>query len=142
MRNQNRVIFFLIFLSNIFISCKDEQKNLENLKTIINFRTEVFDFGTIAANEDATAVFKFSNKGGNPLIVTDVQTTCGCTVPEYPKEPLKPDEMAEIKVIYDAKYPGRFSKTISVYYNGKDSPKILTVKGEVPYPKDMNIVNP
>ncbi|QTD38549.1 DUF1573 domain-containing protein [Polaribacter batillariae] len=59
------------------------------------------------------------------------------TIPEYPKGIIKPSERGEIKVVYDTKYPGRFNKTIAVFYNSKGSPKILTIKGEIPYPKDV-----
>ncbi|WP_394368018.1 DUF1573 domain-containing protein [Flavobacterium undicola] len=70
-----------------------------------------------------------------PLLIKDVNTSCGCTVPEWYKGIIKPNKNGEIKIVYDAKYPGRFNKTITVFYNGKDSPINLTIKGEVPYPK-------
>ncbi|MDY7396730.1 DUF1573 domain-containing protein [Aureibaculum sp. 2210JD6-5] len=126
----------LILILILFSYCS--KKNASIQRTTIEFANNIHDFGSIKSKQYANAIFSFSNSGNNPLIITDVKTTCGCTVPEYPKEPLLPNEKGEIKVIYDAKYPGRFNKTITVFYNGKDSPKTLAIKGEVAYPKEFD----
>ncbi|HBK72126.1 MAG TPA: hypothetical protein DDZ39_10820 [Flavobacteriaceae bacterium] len=136
MKISKKAIIVLIFFVFICISCK----KLEEKGAMISFKTELFDFNEISAEKEVTAIFNFSNTGDNSLIISDVETDCGCTVPEYPKEPLQPNKKGEIKVIYDAKYPGRFNKTISVHYNGKDSPKILTIKGKVPYRKEIDSI--
>ena len=83
-----------------------------------------------------SAVFKFSNTGETPLLIYDVKTSCGCTVPEWPKEGIAPKEEGIIKVNYDAKHFGNFSKTITVFYNGVNSPQLLTIKGEVVYTRE------
>ncbi|AUC24022.1 hypothetical protein BTO15_07535 [Polaribacter sejongensis] len=106
----------------------------------ISFKAELYDFGVIPSKKEATAIFNFSNTGENPIVIKDVKATCGCTVPEYPKKIIKTGEGGEIRVIYDAKYPGRFNKTITVFYNGKDSPKKLIIKGKVPYPKEIDSI--
>jgi hypothetical protein len=142
--NKNLQFSFLI-LSVFYLSCNpnNSKKGVvsEGILSSIAFKVSTYDFGKIPANKDATATFNFSNTGKSPLVISEVKTSCGCTVPEYPKGIIKPNETGEIKVIYDAKYPGRFNKTITVFYNGKDSPKTLAIKDEVPYPKDLDSVN-
>ena len=63
-------------------------------------------------------------------------------MPVWPKEIIEPNESGEIKIVYDAKYPGRFNKTITVVYNGKDSAIELTIKGEVSYPEEEKKLSP
>ncbi|WP_301401839.1 DUF1573 domain-containing protein [Polaribacter huanghezhanensis] len=65
----------------------------------------------------------------------EVITTCGCTVPVWSKETIKPSKKGAIKVTYDSKESGRFHKTITVYFNGKNSPLELKIKGRVAYPE-------
>lgn len=133
------IIFILLFLC----SCNSKMQNSEIVanekKSIITFKKDIHDFGEIPAKKDAIAIFNFSNSGGSPLVITEVKTSCGCTVLEFPKNIIKSSESGEIKVIYDAINPGRFKKIITVFYNGKDSPKKLIIEGEVTYPKDLDI---
>ena len=93
----------------------------------------VFDFGDIKeANGPATHAFKVKNDGGTPLVITKVVASCGCTTPDWTKEPIAPGGSGEIKVTYDpTSRPGPFTKTISVYSNGKTGSYILTIKGNV-----------
>jgi hypothetical protein len=123
-------LFLLIFV----VSCctKDTQEN----NALLQFEENLHDFREIPNGIDVNAIFKFSNTGKNPLLIYDVKTSCGCTVPEWTKEAIAPNEERTIKVNYDAKHFGKFSKTITVFYNGKNSPKLLTIKGEVVYTKE------
>ena len=105
----------------------------ENELTIMTFKKELHDFGKIASGKSVSNVFAFSNTGDSPLLIKEVTTSCGCTVPKWTKDVIKPNKSGEIKIVYDANYPGRFNKTITVFYNGKHSPKTLTIKGEVIY---------
>ncbi len=66
-----------------------------------------------------------------PLVVTDVKSSCGCTVPEFPKEPINPGKEGQIVVTFDAKVSGYFSKTITVLSNTSEGISILYIKGEV-----------
>ena len=76
--------------------------------------------------------FKINNAGGAPLVLTRVIASCGCTTPEWTKEPIAPGNSGDIKITYDPKdRPGPFAKTISVYSNGKTGSFILTIRGEV-----------
>jgi archaellum component FlaG (FlaF/FlaG flagellin family) len=101
----------------------------------IKFDTEYHDFGTIPFEGNGTYEFKFKNTGKEPLIISDAQGSCGCTVPTYPKNiPIKPGETQIIKVTYDTKRPGNFTKTVTVNSNAKTAQKVLTIKGMVESP--------
>ena len=67
------------------------------------FETEVVDYGTIEHNADGNRVFKFTNVGKEPLIISNAVGSCGCTTPDWPKEPIKPGGEGKIKVTYDTK---------------------------------------
>ena len=126
---------FYIILVTLLISCAET--NIQNKDAVIEFKEHEFNFKQLSFKEDAAYFFEFSNPGNSPLIIQNVNTTCGCTVPEWPKNPINPSETGEIKIKYDTSHPGSFSKTIKVFYNGKDSPVQLTIKGSVNYPKDL-----
>lgn len=105
----------------------------------IGFGKEKHDFGTLPYKKEVNHVFEFNNPGNTPLIISDVKTSCGCTVPEWPKNPIRPGEKGKIKIKYDAAYPGVFHKTVEVFYNGTGSPHSLEIKGEVDYPEDNQL---
>ena len=100
---------------------------------VIRFKGQEYDFGTIPLKEEMQYSFEFSNPGKTPLVISNVKTSCGCTIPEWPRKPVKPGAKGEIKVAYDAASPGVFHKTITVYFNGKNSPVELKIKGKVEY---------
>ena len=89
------------------------------------------DFGNIPLNEKREHIFMLVNTGNKPLVIYDVVTSCGCTKAEYGKEPVRPGETLELKVIYNAEDKGRFRKNLTVYCNAEDSPLKLTVVGVV-----------
>jgi len=120
----------------VLVSCNDmKSKDLEKNATL-NFKKTVHDFGELPLKKEASVVFEFENNGKELLQILDVKTTCGCAAPTWSKEIIKTSEKGSIKVTYDSKYPGRFNKTITVYYNGENSPLELKVKGRVRYPED------
>lgn len=102
-------------------------------KAIISSEVVSHDFGTIKeADGKVTHTFEVSNSGDMPLVITRVIASCGCTTPEWPKEPIAPGKKAQIKVTFDpAGRPGPFTKTISVYSNGKTGSFIMNIRGEV-----------
>ncbi len=104
----------------------------------MTFETESHDFGTIDYAGNGTYEFKFKNTGKEPLIITDAKGSCGCTVPTYPKNvPIKPGESEVIKVTYDTKRAGNFTKTVTIHSNAKTPEKVITIKGKVdPAPTD------
>jgi hypothetical protein len=97
----------------------------------ITFETELHDYGTIPQGADGTCEFKFKNTGKEPLIITNARGSCGCTVPTYPKEPIAKGQTAVIKVHYDTKRVGAFTKTVTINSNAKSDTKVLTIKGLV-----------
>ena len=96
------------------------------------FETDIHDFGTIEYAGVGTYEFKFKNTGKEPLIISNAKGSCGCTVPTYPKDkPIKPGESEVIKVTYDTKRPGNFTKTVTITSNAKTGEKVITIKGVV-----------
>ncbi len=112
-------------------------------QTEIQFETEVHDFGDVKQGAPTAFKFKFKNVGKEPLILSRVQASCGCTVPTWPKEPIMPGKSAEIEVTYNSNNPGVFSKGITVESNAKNTPKTLMIKGNViAEPKSPVVVDP
>jgi hypothetical protein len=96
------------------------------------FVTETIDYGTIAHNADGTRKFEFTNNGNKPLLISNTQGSCGCTVPTTPKEPILPGAKGFIGVHYATDRIGAFTKTVTVTSNAEGQPtKVLTIKGTV-----------
>jgi len=96
------------------------------------FESETIDYGTIPHNADGKREFVFTNNGNKPLIITNAQGSCGCTVPTYPKEPIAPGAKAVIGVKYATDRVGAFSKTVTLTSNAEgQASKVLTIKGTV-----------
>ena len=96
------------------------------------FVSETIDYGTIAHNADGNRKFEFTNNGNKPLIITNTQGSCGCTVPTTPKEPIAPGAKGYIGVKYATDRIGAFTKTVTVTSNAEGQPtKVLTIKGTV-----------
>lgn len=90
-----------------------------------------FDFGKIKQNTPVSHVFKFTNSGSSPLVISTVQASCGCTVTDYSREPIGPGAEGYVKATYDAAKPGAFSKTVVVNANAEEGYVKLTIRGEV-----------
>lgn len=127
-------IKLLTFSLFIFISCVSTPARND---AAIHFIGEEYDFGTLPYKKESDHIFKFTNPGKTPLIITSVETSCGCTAADWTKEPVKPGKSGQITVKYDAAFPGAFQKTITVHYNGEDSPVVLKIGGQVEYPKNL-----
>jgi hypothetical protein len=102
---------------------------------VIKFDKTVHDYGTIQQHGDGKCEFKFTNEGKEPLILSNVRSSCGCTVPTWPRQPVLPGQSEVIKVKYDTKRIGMINKSIHVYSNAKVSPLTLKIKGKVEAPK-------
>jgi len=121
-------IFFLVAFAIFLSSCSDKvSDNFAEIK----FETVFHDYGSIAKGANGAFEFKFTNSSKIPLILKNVSSSCGCTIPTWPKEPVKPGKTASIKVVYDTDRIGTFSKTITVISNAKNSPIELKIKGNV-----------
>ena len=97
----------------------------------VKFESEVVDYGTIEHNADGNREFKFKNTGKEPLVISNCQGSCGCTVPTWPKEPIMPGKTASIKVKYATDRIGAFEKTVTVTSNAKTPSVVLRIKGVV-----------
>lgn len=95
------------------------------------FISEEYDFGNIPQGVPAEARFEFTNAGKEPLIITDVQKTCGCTKTDWSKEPIAPGQKGWILAEYNAANEGAFTKAITVMSNTKTPTMKLTFKGTV-----------
>ena len=106
----------------------------EKSQAEIRFEKLTHDFGTFPdSSPKVTCVFNFTNVGTLPLVINQAIASCGCTVPEYPKTPIKPGEKGQIKVTYNGagKFPGHFKKSITVRTNGAVEMTRLYVEGTI-----------
>lgn len=97
----------------------------------IEFKTDVIDYGTIEKGADGVRTFEFTNTGNAPLVISNVKSTCGCTVPKKPDGPIMPGETGEIEVKYDTKRVNPIRKTITVFSNAETPTVALKIKGLV-----------
>ena len=95
------------------------------------FKDTLHIFGVIWYDTEAVYEFTFKNTGKQPLIIEKVQSSCGCTVPKWGKEPVLPKQKDVISVEYDSKKIGQFQKTVKIYSNAINSPVTLLIIGEV-----------
>ncbi|WP_084523952.1 DUF1573 domain-containing protein [Adhaeribacter aquaticus] len=100
-------------------------------KAQIQFEKETFDFGNVAQGVPATHEFKFKNTGGEPLVISNVQASCGCTTPEWTNTPILPGKTGSVKAQYNAASMGAFNKSITVTSNATNSSVVLYIKGTV-----------
>jgi hypothetical protein len=103
----------------------------DNQKAEFKFNEEKHDFGKIPQGTPVTTVFEFTNIGTEPLILTEVRPTCGCTIADYTKTPVKAGDKGVIKITYNAAVAAPFNKTIVVTSNAKTPTKNLNIVGEV-----------
>lgn len=97
----------------------------------IKFETETIDYGTIEKGSNGIREFKFTNVGKDPLVLSNVQSSCGCVAVDWPKEPIKSSAFGIIKVKYDTNRMGPFTKTVTVTSNAEEPSKIIKIKGIV-----------
>ena len=97
----------------------------------IKFEQTGHDYGTIEQGANGNCEFEFVNNGTEPLILSDVRSSCGCTVPSWPREPIMPGKKSAIKVHYDTNRVGGISKSITVSTNGNPDRVVLSIRGTV-----------
>ena len=129
-----------------FVSCKENAaKKIEESNVVaaaerdavasnfpvLEFDKKEHDFGEIEAKTAVETVFNYKNTGDAPLVITDIKSSCGCTVPEWPRQPILPGQSDVIKVKYDTKRIGAINKSVHVYSNAKVSPISLKIKGKI-----------
>ena len=145
----NRGILYITLLAVLMISgCNNERKRniptdiVTNPKSAsgeeksdlprIEFEREIFDFGKLIQGEKATYGFEFTNTGDSELVISQVNSSCGCTVPKFPRKPIAPGEKGKIKVTFDSSgRSGIQNKTVTVVSNCQPNHAILRIKAMV-----------
>jgi hypothetical protein len=135
-----RKIITLLFVGLLTISMNAQEKQVTETVVdpnapVFEFESDVIDYGKIELKADGVRVFKFKNVGKSPLVITRIQSSCGCTVPKKPTDPIMPGASGEIEVKYDTNRQGGFSKMITVYSNATEPTKKLRIKGIVLKPE-------
>jgi hypothetical protein len=122
------ILFLVLFISLIFHNLTGQQKNAH-----ISFKEVDHDFKTIKEeNGSVSYVFSFTNIGGSPLLLQEVTASCGCTTPEYTKEPIVPGGTGSVNVTFNPEgRPGQFTKDITVKSNADNAPIVLKIIGTV-----------
>ena len=119
------------------VSCKKKeeapaQKTDGTGKAVMEFAQTEYDFGTVNQGDKVETVFTFTNTGEEDLVITSAKGSCGCTIPEYPKTPVKPGEKGDIKVSFNsAGKNGQQTKTVTIRANTKTGREMLTIKAAI-----------
>jgi hypothetical protein len=143
------ILFAFLLATNFIISCADgkastkvNKQNLDTAKTrdaeikqgvaSISFDKKEFDFGIVNEGEIVETVFKVTNSGSIDLVITNATGSCGCTVPVWPKAPIKPGETGDIAVKFNTSgKPNRQMKTVTLTANTESGREVLTLRGSV-----------
>lgn len=128
MRRKSGLSLFLLFSLLLVGSGVFAQGKVDEL---IKFEADAHAFGKVKKGNPVSVEFNFTNPTNKPLIIEDATAECGCTKPEYPQQPIMPGKKGKIKVTYDAKEPGAFTKKVTVKLVNVADSKILTISGEV-----------
>ncbi len=110
-----------------FITVASAQKK----GAVAQFAQQEIDYGKIDKGADPLRKFTFKNVGDEPLIISNAQGSCGCTVPTWPKEPIMPGQSGAIEVRYDTQRVGPFSKSVTLTTNEANPSRVLSIKGDV-----------
>lgn len=127
MKNKIIITIIIILLSTTVMASKKQPEGAK-----MKFYYETYDYHTITQGSGGICYFVYTNTGTEPLLLTSVSTSCGCTVPYWSKKPLLPGKSAKIKVVYNTSQLGNFRKVISVKSNATNTPSaVLRIKGKV-----------
>ncbi|MAU72153.1 MAG: hypothetical protein CML04_08660 [Pseudozobellia sp.] len=145
-----------VFSILAFVSCKENASSKVNSDNVaeaaqrdeagkqvpvMSFEKEEHDFGTIEQGTPQETIFKFTNTGNAPLIITSATSSCGCTVPDPPKEPIAPGDTGELLVKFNGSGQNQVTKTITVNANTEKGSELLRIKAFV-NPKGAAPVGP
>ena len=145
----------IVSMSLITFSCKEkatekiENANVEaaavrdasaNKMAVMSFDKTFHDFGQIAQGTPQQTVFTFTNTGDAPLIITDATSSCGCTIPDYPKNtPIAPGEQGQMVVNFNGSWQNQVTKTINVQANTANGSELLKIQAFVLAPNAASI---
>ncbi|MDX1773830.1 DUF1573 domain-containing protein [Oceanihabitans sediminis] len=124
----------------LFIGIFSLSINAQEKVAKIEFKETTVDYGTIEKGADGVRTFVFTNTGDAPLIISKVNSSCGCTVPKKPEGPIMPGETGEIQVKYDTNRVMPIRKTITVLSNAETPTVALKIKGEVINPDKTSVL--
>jgi len=119
-------VLFVTFIGLSGFSAVDD-----NAGKSVTFSAMVYDFGKITKGRPVSNSFEFRNTAGESITITKVTASCGCTVTDYTRESVEAGKSGYVKATYNAAKAGVFSKTVSVFHSGTETPIVLTIKGEV-----------
>ena len=121
------ILFLLIGLSAQLFAQQAVSKTAKVNGPVLAFEKNTHDFGEIFQGDKVKQVFKFTNTGNEPLIITNIQVTCGCTAPEWPRNPIPPGGKGEIKIGFNsAGKIGRQNKTVTVISNAANDENTIS----------------
>jgi hypothetical protein len=121
----------VLFIAAAFILSVGAIAQTSKPDEVAKFNTDKYDFGKVKQAVPAIYFFEITNKSDKPIVIEGAHSTCGCTVPEFPKEPILPGKSAKLKVEYNAANGGRFDKPVFVKLAGITEEKVLGITGEV-----------
>ncbi|WP_308990551.1 DUF1573 domain-containing protein [Mariniflexile litorale] len=128
-------LFTILFigLASLTINAQDKVAKIE-------FKSDTVDYGTVEKGSNGVRVFEFTNTGDAPLIISNVTSSCGCTIPKKPEGPILPGKTGEIEVKYDTNRVNPIRKTITVISNAETPTVALKIKGEVVDTKNASVL--
>ena len=121
----------LVFLFALVIGFTAFTAMKADTQAQFKFVEETHDFGKIPQGKPVTVEMRFTNVGDEPLIISSVEPTCGCTVAKYTQTPVKKGEIGSVVLTYNANSTGQFNKGTTIKSNAKESVKVIYIKGEV-----------
>lgn len=144
------ILLAFVLSASFFTACKNSdsatakinKENIDNAKSrdleikkgtaLVSFDKSEYDFGTVNEGDIVETVFKVTNTGKTDLVITNAQATCGCTIPVWPKAPIKPGETGDVEVKFNTNgKPNRQQKTVTLTTNTESGRELLTIKGMV-----------
>lgn len=120
-------IFFLLGLT--FGAFAQDDSDMSG--PIMTFENTIVDYGAIEQNSDPLRIVEFTNTGTEPLVISNARGSCGCTVPDWPKQPIMPGETSKIEIRYDTKRLGKINKTVTLTTNESGANHVLKVIGQI-----------
>lgn len=133
-----KLFFLMIILAGVAVKGFGQAAPANADLAVATFEAQNHDFGKIKQGTPVTHEFKFKNTGKVPMIITNVQASCGCTTPDWSKEPIPAGGSGFIKATYNAASVGAFNKAVTVTANIPNGSVQLFIKGEVTQPAVNN----
>ena len=125
-------VIYLLGIMFLMVGAAKAQDSKATIGPEIEFEKVVHDYGDVPFNGNGECEFRFTNTGNEPLLIQKPKSSCGCTIPSWPNEPILPGESEAIKVTYRTNKPGVINKAVTVTSNAlKNSTVVLRIKGRV-----------